>query len=310
MLQPDLVLLLTEGHVLVKSCDEDCLTENILEPRQSEGEEGDEGNPFNFSPQLIHLHRDHQLFEDGDIHRHMYLQDLYISEAEDKPALGVSEFACHISGCCAVFSTLEEYEHHYNSLHRHVCCSCRRSLPSARLLDIHIQEWHDSLFTILSQRQDMYQCLVEGCGQKFSSSKQRKDHLIQIHKYPPDFRFDKTKKDKGMRQTMKHQQKDTAMEVVDDVCESEGVCDVICDVLSQQPEEGESMEMHGSEEEAACMAKSASTEDHAYPNAAAHSTANSSSDPLKPRYSYRVPTNVCFGHGSVRGFRGRRGRRK
>ncbi|KAJ4948857.1 hypothetical protein JOQ06_020380 [Pogonophryne albipinna] len=286
MLQPDLVRLLTEGHVLVKSCDEDCLTGNTQEPRQSEEEEGEEGNPFNFTPQLIHLNKDHQLFEDGDIHRHMYLQDLYISEAEDKPTLSVSEFACHISGCSAIFSTLEEYEHHYNSLHRHVCCSCRRSLPSARLLDIHIQEWHDSLFTILSQRQDMYQCLVEGCGQKFSTSKHRKDHLIKIHKYPPDFRFDKTKKDKGNRQTKKQPQKDTTMDVE------------------------ESMETHGSEEEAARMAKSASTEEHADLNAAAPSTESSSSDPLEPRYSYRVPTNVCFGRGSVRGFRGRRGRRK
>uniref|UniRef100_A0A3Q3GMI5 Zinc finger protein 511 n=1 Tax=Kryptolebias marmoratus TaxID=37003 RepID=A0A3Q3GMI5_KRYMA len=134
---------------------------------------------------------------DGDIHRHMYLQDLFISDAEDKPALSVSEFACHISGCSAVFGSLDDYEHHYNSLHRHVCCSCRRSLPSARLLDIHIQEWHDSLFTILTQKQDMYLCLVEGCGLKFRTSIQRKDHLIRVHKYPPDFRFDKNKKEKG-----------------------------------------------------------------------------------------------------------------
>lgn len=159
----------------------------------------------------------------------------------------VSEFACHITGCCAVLNTLEEYEHHYNSLHRHVCCSCRRSFPSARLLDIHIQEWHDSLFTLLAAKQDMvrlkgsvfyalhllmstenksyintlfcslalkykkiiykclttilspfqYQCLVEGCGQKFRTSQYRKDHLISVHKYPPDFRFDKRKKDGG-----------------------------------------------------------------------------------------------------------------
>ncbi|TKS85527.1 Zinc finger protein 511 [Collichthys lucidus] len=193
-----------------------------LRPRETE-----EGNPFTFTPRLIHLHKDHELFEDGDITRHMYLQDLYISEADDKPTLSVSEFACHISGCSAVFSTLEEYEHHYNSLHRHVCCSCRRSLPSARLLDIHIQEWHDSLFAILAQRQDMYQCLVEGCGQKFRTSKLRKDHLIRLHKYPPDFRFDKTKKDRGTREMKRQQQKDTAMEVVDDVCESEGVCEVL-----------------------------------------------------------------------------------
>lgn len=303
MLQPELVRLLTEGEVLVKSCDEDCVT---VDTRRK----GEEGNPFNFSPQLIHLHKDHELLEDGDVHRHMYLQDLYISEAEDKPTISVSEFACHISGCSAVHSTLEEYEHHYNSLHRHVCCSCRRSLPTARLLDIHIQEWHDSLFTILSQRQDMYQCLVEGCGQKFRTSKHRKDHLIRVHAYPPDFRFDKTKKDKGARETKQQQQKDTTMEVVDDVCESEGVCEVMCDVASDQQEQGESMETHVSEEEASQMAKSASAEEHADYSAAVHSTANTSADPQKPRYSYRVPTNVCFGHGSVRGFRGRRGRRK
>ncbi|XP_042358130.1 zinc finger protein 511 [Plectropomus leopardus] len=295
MLQPELLQLLTEGHL---SCEEDITTGDTQEPRRS----GDqEGNPFSFSPQLIHLHKDHELFEDGDILRHMYLQDLYISEAEDKPTLSVSEFACHISGCSAVFSTLEEYEHHYNSLHRHVCCSCRRSLPSARLLDIHIQEWHDSLFTILAEKQDMYQCLVEGCGLKFRTSKHRKDHLIRIHKYPPDFRFDKTKKDRGTRQTKRQQQKDAAMEVVDDVCESEGVCEVMCDALSDQHEQGESMETHVSEEEAVRMEKLAST---------AHSAGNPSTEPQKPRYSYRVPTTVCFGHGSVRGFRGGRGRRK
>uniref|UniRef100_UPI0037E9213F zinc finger protein 511 isoform X2 n=1 Tax=Semicossyphus pulcher TaxID=241346 RepID=UPI0037E9213F len=301
MLQPDLVQLVTEGHVLVKSCP----TGSTQEPRHSEAEEE---NPFGFTPQLIRLHKDHELFEDGDIQRHMYLQDLYISEADDKPTVSVSEFACHISGCSAVFSTLEEYEHHYNSLHRHVCCSCRRSLPSARLLDIHIQEWHDSLFTILAQRQDMYQCLVEGCGLKFRTCQHRKNHLITMHKYPPDFRFDKPKKDKG--DLKRQQQKDTSMEVADNVCESEGVCEVMCDVLSDQPEHGESMETHVSEEEAARTTASVSAEEHTDLSAAAHSTGNTECDQLKPRYSYRVPPTVCFGHGSVRGFRGRRGRRK
>lgn len=51
------------------------------------------------------------------------------------------------------------------------------------------------LATILSPFQ--YQCLVEGCGQKFRTSEYRKDHLISAHKYPPDFRFDKRKKDRG-----------------------------------------------------------------------------------------------------------------
>ncbi|XP_074532285.1 zinc finger protein 511 [Halichoeres trimaculatus] len=297
MLEPQFTQLLSEGNGLVRSCDADCPSGNIQEPRPGEEEAG---NPFDFTPQLIRLHKDHELFEDGDIQRHMYLQDLYTSEADDKPTLSVSEFACHISGCSTIFSTLEEYEHHYNSLHRHVCCSCRRSLPSARLLDIHIQEWHDSLFTILAQRQDMYDCLVEGCGLKFRTSLHRKEHLIRVHKYPPDFRFDKTKKERGEKK--RQQQRDAAMEVAESVCESEGVCD--------QPELGESMETHTFEEEAAPMAESLSPEEHAELSAASESTESSGSEPAKPRYSYRVPTNVCFGHGSVRGFRGRRGRRK
>lgn len=304
MLQTDPIQLLTEGGVLAKCCDEDVPVGSTEEPNRGEAAEG---SPFNFSPQLIHLHKDHELFEDGDVCRHMYLQDLYVSEANGKQTLSVSEFACHISGCCAVFSTLEEYEHHYNSLHRHVCSSCRRSFPSARLLDIHIQEWHDSLFTILAQRQDMYQCLVEGCGQKFRTSKNRKDHLIRFHKYPPDFRFDKAKKGKGAVETKRQQQqKDTAMEVADDVCQSEGLCDVMCDVLSDKPEHEESMETHVSEEEPASTANSAHAPEDAHLSGAAHSDANTPT----PRYSYRVPSTVCFGHGSVRGFRGRRGRRK
>lgn len=276
---------------MVKSCDDGCPTTSDTE--------GNEENPFKFKPQLIHLHRDHELFEDGDVQRHMYLQNLYISAADDDSSLSVSEFACHISGCTTSFKTLQDYEHHYNSLHRHVCCSCRRSLPTARLLDIHIQEWHDSLFAVLAQKQDMYQCLVEGCTQKFRMCKQRKDHLINIHKYPPDFRFDKLKKDK--RERRQHQPKDADMEVVADACESEGVCEVICSGMSNQTENGESTEMHLSEENNGDMETSlpvCEQEPFTQPG------------PTKPQYTYRVPPTVCFGQGSVRGFRGRRGKRK
>uniref|UniRef100_A0A3Q2QCA8 Zinc finger protein 511 n=1 Tax=Fundulus heteroclitus TaxID=8078 RepID=A0A3Q2QCA8_FUNHE len=50
-------------------------------PKTGHGE-----NPFTFCPQLLRLHRDHELFEDGDVLRHMYLQDLLISEAEEPAA--------------------------------------------------------------------------------------------------------------------------------------------------------------------------------------------------------------------------------
>uniref|UniRef100_A0A8C3EL61 Uncharacterized protein n=1 Tax=Corvus moneduloides TaxID=1196302 RepID=A0A8C3EL61_CORMO len=109
-----------------------------------------------------------------------------------------SPFSCHISGCSQVFDTLESYEHHYNTLHRNVCSFCKRSFPSGNLLDIHILEWHDSLFQIMAEKQNMYQCLVEGCTEKFKSSKDRKDHLVTVHLYPADFRFDRPKKVKSV----------------------------------------------------------------------------------------------------------------
>lgn len=59
MLEPELVR--TDGHMLAKSCkQENCPTGDTHELRQSEATEG---NPFNFTPQLIHLHKDHELFE-------------------------------------------------------------------------------------------------------------------------------------------------------------------------------------------------------------------------------------------------------
>lgn len=74
------------------------------------------------------------------------------------------------------------------------------------------------------------------------------------------------------------------MEVVDDVCEPEG----LCDVLSDQPEHGESMETHESEEDAARRANSAPTEEYTDLSGAAHGNGNTSIEPPKARYSYRL----------------------
>lgn len=270
----------------------------MFEPREThfqterdETEETEE-NPFNFKPRVFHLQQEHDLFEDGDVQRHMYLQNLHIAGSEEESALSVSSFSCHIAGCSALFQTLTEYEHHYNSLHRHVCCTCRRSLPSARLLDLHLQEWHDSLFAVLALKQDMFQCLVEGCGQKFRTIKTRKDHLINLHKYPPDFRFNKEKKEKREKRPPLA---DSEMEAVADVCESEGVCEVLCGAMSR----GTSRNIHAAE----------GTSEENTEMLTETSEVMETSEPQRPRFSHRVPSSVCFGHGSVRGFRGRRGKR-
>lgn len=100
-------------------------------------------------------------------------------------------------------------------------------------------------------------------------------------------------------ETKRQQQKDTAMEVADDVCQSEGLCDVMCDALSNQPEHEESMETHVSEEEPASTANSAPAPEDAHLSGATHSDAN----PPKPRYSYRlVRRQVACKHWIFSGF--------
>ncbi|XP_072281336.1 zinc finger protein 511 [Pyxicephalus adspersus] len=154
------------------------------------------GRAGTFTPSTVRFSRDHDFFEDGDVHRHLYLEDVLtgIGEVEQRPK--VSEFHCQMAGCSQIFDTLESYELHYNTLHRNVCSTCRRSFPSARLLDVHILEWHDSLFEIMAEKTNMFQCLVEGCVEKFKTAAKRKDHLIKTHLYPSNFRFDKPKKNK------------------------------------------------------------------------------------------------------------------
>uniref|UniRef100_A0A8B9KSE9 Zinc finger protein 511 n=1 Tax=Astyanax mexicanus TaxID=7994 RepID=A0A8B9KSE9_ASTMX len=259
------------------------LERSELQPgrRGGGGEGAEEADcPFRFSPHSLHLHTDHELFEDGDVHRHLYLQDLVTTlQATDEPqAPHVSEFRCHITSCKQLFDTLEGYEHHYNSLHRHVCSNCKRSFPSNHLLDIHIQEWHDSLFQVMAEKQCMYRCLVEGCGLKFQTSKERKDHLIRVHSYPSDFRFDRSKKIKSKtKEKRTPQQREDCMAVssleVSQHRETEN-----CEEMDiSLPQESEKPELVPSQQP-------------------------------KPRYSYRVPSSICFGQGSVRGFRG--GRKK
>ncbi|XP_053928101.1 zinc finger protein 511 [Cuculus canorus] len=234
--------------------------------------------PFTFVPRRHRLDRVHALLEDGDVHRHLYLRGVLsgLAEAAERPR--VSEFSCHISGCCQVFDTLEGYEHHYNSLHRNVCSFCKRSFPSGHLLDIHILEWHDSLFEIMAEKQNMYKCLVEGCTEMFKSSEDRKNHLVTIHLYPADFRFDKPKKVKSGPKHMSSSTQQGASVPMDVSMETLEQCQV--DPMETRP--SENMEI---------------------PQPAA---SPSPSVPEKRLYKSRVPSTICFGQGATRGFKGPR----
>ncbi|XP_014477529.1 PREDICTED: zinc finger protein 511 [Dinoponera quadriceps] len=104
----------------------------------------------------------------------------------------VGEFPCYVSGCKSTFQTLLDYEMHYNTSHRYVCTECKTSRPNPRLLEIHIQELHDAFFKVLSEKQAMYQCYDSECDIKFNNPVERREHCIQIHKFPKKYRFDDT----------------------------------------------------------------------------------------------------------------------
>ncbi|VFV24300.1 zinc finger protein 511-like [Lynx pardinus] len=219
--------------------------------------------PFRFAARRVRFPREHEFFEDGDVLRHLYLQDVLtqVTEAPERPR--VPEFTCQVAGCCQVFDSLEDYEHHYHTLHRNVCSFCRRAFPSVHLLDVHILEWHDSLFQILSERQDMYQCLVEGCAEKFKTSKDRKDHLVRCHLYPADFRFDKPKKSRGPA--------------------TPGAA-----VRASAEAPGDDGEQSGGDAMEVCSEHAASL-----PEPVGERRTS----------SHRIPSTICFGQGASRGFK-------
>uniref|UniRef100_UPI00398F511A zinc finger protein 511 isoform X2 n=1 Tax=Pristiophorus japonicus TaxID=55135 RepID=UPI00398F511A len=242
-------------------------------------------SPFTFSSRRIRLDKDDEFFEDGDIHRHLYLRNAITSVGEvERPK--VSEFCCHIAGCSQRFDTLANYEHHYNTFHRNVCSSCKRSFPSSHLLDIHILEWHDSLFQILAAKQNMYLCLVESCTEKFKTSSDRKKHLIKVHGYPSDFRFDKPKKPKRNQKNQDRSSHD--MDVETPICQKE-TYDILRRISTESMDDApvESMEAESS-------------------SVPGQERSRASTVQQRPYFSYRVPATICFGHGSVRGFKNTR----
>ncbi|XP_049710677.1 zinc finger protein 511 isoform X1 [Elephas maximus indicus] len=236
--------------------------------------------PFRFVARRVRFPREHEFFEDGDVQRHLYLRDVLMQVAEAPARPRVPEFTCQVAGCCQVFDTLEGYEHHYHVLHRNVCSFCKRAFPSGHLLDSHIVEWHDALFQILAERQDMYQCLVEGCEEKFKTSRDRKDHMVKRHLYPADFRFDKPKKSRG-------------------AATQGATVPMSVEAPAGQGEQSEEDIMEVSSDERVAPSPVPAGESWATPGL-----------PERRAYSHRIPATICFGQGASRGFKSTKKRSK
>jgi len=145
---------------------------------------------WSYTPQKRLLSSDDPFFEEGELFCNIARKQLDDSE-EVEELIQRDDFKCDVPSCGEWFSSVPSYEAHYNSLHRHSCQKCQRSFPSTHLLEIHVLENHDTLFSMIATRKNLYRCLVESCPDRFSSDKERKNHLVSFHKYPADFRFNR-----------------------------------------------------------------------------------------------------------------------
>ncbi|KAL4711948.1 hypothetical protein ACJJTC_006117 [Scirpophaga incertulas] len=141
------------------------------------------------------------------------LDDVLFAGDSPPPRLGVYDLddenlcheaiktTCNVPGCKFTAETLLEFENHYNGTHRYSCSECKKVLPSPHLLDLHIQEFHDSFFAVMAEKKPSYCCYIEECKEKFLNTQERLEHCMQVHKLPKDFRFEQThrkgKKHKG-----------------------------------------------------------------------------------------------------------------
>ncbi|KAI8824989.1 uncharacterized protein EV422DRAFT_240598 [Fimicolochytrium jonesii] len=100
---------------------------------------------------------------------------------------------CTITPSCAAisFTSVSEYEAHHENNHVNVCDTCRKTLPTRRILELHIMEVHDSYFAVLTSRgQKMYACLDPACPKMFANQNARRLHLVAKHAYAPDYHFE------------------------------------------------------------------------------------------------------------------------
>ncbi|XP_026808576.1 zinc finger protein 511 [Rhopalosiphum maidis] len=135
-----------------------------------------------------HKRMDDDLFKKFDNSHKIYTRvgvfEIFEKSEEKKSD---DSFLCNVDGCVSSFTSMADYDSHYNSNHRYTCTYCRKLLQSAHLLDLHLSELHDNFFKACSEKKPMFKCFVETCQTLFWNSEERKTHCINIHKMPKSF---------------------------------------------------------------------------------------------------------------------------
>uniref|UniRef100_A0A182NC64 C2H2-type domain-containing protein n=1 Tax=Anopheles dirus TaxID=7168 RepID=A0A182NC64_9DIPT len=138
--------------------------------------------------------KDDDFFREGNFYLKPFVKLGVLSEfpnADQEPE--DLEISCNVPDCNFFCHSVVDYELHYNAQHRYTCAQCKKSLPNAHLLDLHLSEAHDSYFAaqVQSSNKAMYACYLEECSHRSRDPAERRDHCIREHRFPHNFRFDK-----------------------------------------------------------------------------------------------------------------------
>ncbi|XP_065083824.1 protein lethal(2)k10201 [Ochlerotatus camptorhynchus] len=138
--------------------------------------------------------KDDTFFVEGNFYLRKFVKLGVLSDITkgDDPQLEETNIVCNVPDCQYTCGTVQDYESHYNSMHRYSCGECKKTLPNAHLLDLHLSESHDSYFAaqVQSGKRPMFSCFLEECPNESQTPDERRDHCIKQHKFPHNFRFD------------------------------------------------------------------------------------------------------------------------
>ena len=90
---------------------------------------------------------------------------------------------CAAPTCADVFHSLCAMEAHYAACHRHECAECSKKFSSERLLEMHLEEVHDSFFKAKKSRMAAYECYSQTCPLKFWNAQERQRHCQTVHDF-------------------------------------------------------------------------------------------------------------------------------
>ncbi|WVW81591.1 hypothetical protein I302_103586 [Kwoniella bestiolae CBS 10118] len=151
------------------------------------------------------------------------------TSSSSKPFLCVLPPTCSQPGTLTSYSTQEELDRHQGTFHNWICHvpirdreitsperngsggielpegfiggrmskgkrmkECLKVFPDKRLLELHHIEVHDPISRQKKENgKKIFECFLDSahCGKKFINPKKRRRHMIDKHKYPPDYFF-------------------------------------------------------------------------------------------------------------------------